>query len=981
MNLPITIGNGKGVTTINPADVAVTVGGNPVLVDSVNGATGQVVLHSIPPTCTAVKVSYWHKVSSSLFRGKAWITGKAGPIPSGAIPGKTSSGIILESDDIGLHWTIQDPQSGYDINAIYAADQFNALVVGSFSTIRHSINSGAIWSAQISNVLARQQQRVYNEGNINSAIFLSDDSINPNANIETTERVQVQYAIRIAPNTDPFNFPESGLGSQVILGIGPNNSGTFAYENMGPVSGDYSLWRAQCSNTVDGYCYAIPMFFVNRRNNDPYDPASNTNGSTTSAAIRPDLLTSDDVIEPDILDARRKITGISAQELLDENFEALLDGRLHTRLYRDTAGGDKYGTQILQVDRIAGSTSDGGTLIGASLDDAVDGAISSTVELTVASKLIAGSSVVPAPITLRQSDTPLNLGGVFHQNPAYFSAVYDSTSAQFNNRPIPGLFSGTGTDALTFTFSADANTLTQDPGLASPHGYHGYRINAAFVATEAPSALTYIPSEPKLIKNVNGNIASQTVYYQGVFSDATAGNVVEQWNSGLSGFSNFAVAFPGVDAKTPESIIRASTVEIHIFIKIDSSNSPTPNSIIIPAANFHYPVMTISKVNSITAGFSFKIQDISITDPIVITSAPGYGFIPDSVYEIVAMAKALANSSVKNGATVNFKKQEKSIGTFCLSDILTRTGSITGDIVLSTGTLGAIGDIIGVASTERIPAVLGSDAGLSLPFCWLDVGVGANIYPIKIGSISGTSITITVYNFNGTPFITTIPTTVVTLQVLIRQSQLLYNNPANTPSPDSLLIGYYYNPFQSIAELPESLTIKPVTRPSAIFISDLGTGGSLFEKTPFLQPLINIPTSDNLGDQNFYNIEPMVFSNFSIDSGFVNLPTYVPANLGESLTFSLVTTDNLSRSFYSNCSKEFTVITGGLKTGCPRKNFIAIVGRISSSTDNSLLKGEYILIIFSRNEFLDIENIAGFIADNKTAVAIYRLPNRPLARI
>jgi hypothetical protein len=52
-----------------------------------------------------------------------------------------------------------------------------------------------------------------------------------------------------------------------------------------------------------------------------------------------------------------------------------------------------------------------------------------------------------------------------------------------------------------------------------------------------------------------------------------------------------------------------------------------------------------------------------------------------------------------------------------------------------------------------------------------------------------------------------------------------------------------------------------------------------------------------------------------------------------------------------------------------------------NSSDGRLLKGEYVMLIFSRNDFLSLENYTGYKPNEKCAIAIYRLPNRPIVRI
>ena len=125
---------------------------------------------------------------------------------------------------------------------------------------------------------------------------LPDDLEDPTIGFETTERVQVQYRLRVYGQGAGIGtgvaldvYPD-GLGDPNIAGQGtagtPN--ATFPFENMREALGDPGLWRAGDGNplnslgTVDGYAYAIPVCAVFRRNSSSYSPVepglANQNG-------------------------------------------------------------------------------------------------------------------------------------------------------------------------------------------------------------------------------------------------------------------------------------------------------------------------------------------------------------------------------------------------------------------------------------------------------------------------------------------------------------------------------------------------------------------------------------------------------------------------------------------------------------------------------------------------------------------------------
>ena len=119
-----------------------------------------------------------------------------------------------------------------------------------------------------------------------------DDLEDPNIGFETTERVQVQYRIRVYGSGVGLgagialqDHPD-GLGDPNILGQGTSSSpiGGFPFLNMKETLSDPSLWRAgdgdsdNALGTVDGYVYAIPICAIFRRNSNPF-VATNLSGN------------------------------------------------------------------------------------------------------------------------------------------------------------------------------------------------------------------------------------------------------------------------------------------------------------------------------------------------------------------------------------------------------------------------------------------------------------------------------------------------------------------------------------------------------------------------------------------------------------------------------------------------------------------------------------------------------------------------------
>lgn len=136
-----------------------------------------------------------------------------------------------------------------------------------------------VWKAQISpdgpvnkpapNLLYRYGNAEYGGTN------LTNDLLDPAILFETTERVQLQYRLRVVdsdPVANPHGFGPQIRGQATLDNPTTSTNPAYQFHNMGDELGDPGLWRAGTGNpvtdalgTVDGYVYAIPLCFVFRR--------------------------------------------------------------------------------------------------------------------------------------------------------------------------------------------------------------------------------------------------------------------------------------------------------------------------------------------------------------------------------------------------------------------------------------------------------------------------------------------------------------------------------------------------------------------------------------------------------------------------------------------------------------------------------------------------------------------------------------------
>ena len=134
-------------------------------------------------------------------------------------------------------------------------------------------------------------------------------------------------------------------------------------------------------------------------------------------------------------------------------------------------------------------------------------------------------------------------------------------------------------------------------------------------------------------------------------------------------------------------------------------------------------------------------------------------------------------------------------------------------------------------------------------------------------------------------------------------------------------------------------------------------------------------------DQVFNNQVPLRFPTITVGSGYAERSLVVPGSIEQIFTLSAPVQDNLGRWYYSRCSKEFVFETEGLTVGAPRKIFTPMLCLVESSSNNKFLRGEYVLVIISRNDHLSTDNLTGFKNGSNYVACVYRISNRPLTRI
>lgn len=194
---------------------------------------------------------------------------------------------------------------------------------------------------------------------------------------ETTKRVQIQYRLRVIQGVDLFAYPY-GIDDPTVVAhtvpasaVAPDGVATAYNYTSQSSAGDPGLWRGGDGNpangmgTVDGYMYAIPLMAVFRRNDTAFDRVNNHNGGVASPgpSDRPDDLFYDILDEGDIEDLRFGVSpsGWDFQEILQKNFNWLLDNNIRAEITSTSIGGGVHGNTHLWADEIGVSNANGGT--------------------------------------------------------------------------------------------------------------------------------------------------------------------------------------------------------------------------------------------------------------------------------------------------------------------------------------------------------------------------------------------------------------------------------------------------------------------------------------------------------------------------------------------------------------------------------------------------------------------------------------------
>lgn len=936
-------------------------------------------------------------------------------------------GTVLYSSNSGAKWELLDLEIGADIMDAVFIDSNDGWFCGSTGYI--SNYASGVNTQQDTDLTTKSVGRIYPEGNVLSGAeeYLPENIIDPQVGVETTKRVQIQYRVRIAEGVDPYIYTEAGIGHDFVHSLGPNlnstDAGSYSYVNSGEENGDYGLWKARCRNTYDGYSWAIPMFFVTRRNSAAFNVDSNINGSTdfNLGAIRPDGLTYSQIVTDDVVDIRRQVIIQSYSYFLEKNLEKVLSNTLYTNMSDKDQQGLQYGSTMMMADTYNGATDIG---------NLVHGGVSSAAVIVPDQKILDPNiQITTSELTFGPIDV-----GLYHNDPSYYSAFVARDNV-LTNEPVNGTFEGYGTNKVIFHI--DTNFAPAGGDLEGVT----YIITANYM-DYSKVGLSKVPQNPISVKyRSNANDPNTTRYFNGINSRIPK-KVLEELPENVPGYHDYSEIYSAkiiqdnLDDQTLYSLVGdeshndpdykrglkkfkgqqylGSLVLYHHFLK----TTVVTNILRIPKNINGYAIYGVRSIRNIN-GSVYKVgidyqnnetmrdRDGTDVSNVIIYLDPAFTIPGESIVEVVleavVTADALGGSNPNVGITVKSsgENQEALRTSFSANfNIASRSvsGMYIGVLFQKTSGLGTITNVD--LTGDDIPSGLSNGLIMGISSCdardnaiqqyaWYMPDGGEYYSMIPIASVSrlGTSnIDITFDERK------TITSGTLLIPLLVKLDTL----PGLTTTSTSTVF-YKYVPYQSIANLPSEMTVEIMKCSEFVYITNLGTGSSdLIPGEPYAVPAEHIPVnSDEVFNDNFFsNVDDLDFANFRIDTGFVKLPAIVSQFVGDDLTFSQPNNigDKLGRPFYKQCSSDIISHCEDLTISTPRKVFIPFLARVRSKILYPFMRGELVLVIFSKTyrargdnktgyyDDMGTEYQPGYVENADTSIAMYRLVNKPLVR-
>ncbi len=337
------------------------------------------------------------------------------------------------------------------------------------------------------------------------ANLIPSDVVDPFMGTETTERVQVQWGIRIQPVALSYDFTKYDFGldpgaiaTEIVYGQGnqatSSSTAPYQFSKMGPINGDAGLWRAGDGNvnnelgSMDGYTYALPLAVVFQRNTgvflidqNPFGSASATTAGSGLLASgisgRYDAMFADVVYSEDTVDTRSIVglKGFDDNLLMRHGFVDLITGKTRQAIGRGETPGSQtlaLGSQLAYSVAVNAKAVANTDTVGA-FDGFMNGFSSQDTTYTTTKTVTVNQKTVGT------------IGGRWQQNDAFVLALPAGSSATIASVQVQGVVSnsvastktpvlflqgqiavtGIGTSTITVTIAKNLVGTSYDPGL------------------------------------------------------------------------------------------------------------------------------------------------------------------------------------------------------------------------------------------------------------------------------------------------------------------------------------------------------------------------------------------------------------------------------------------------------------------------------------------------------------------------------------
>jgi hypothetical protein len=577
-----------------------------------------------------------------------------------------------------------------------------------------------------------------------------------------------------------------------------------------------------------------------------------------------------------------------------------------------------------------------------------------------------------------------------------------------------------------------------------------YQVTAAYL-DYSRVGLSRVPKLPISVKYQTDPVDTTNVFYFNGTDSRKDTRVLDTLSENVPGYTDYTKAFspkivldnvqdaalyellgntPIVDPDAQKSLrkyegqqFKGSLVQYHYFTQVNEST----NTIKIPKNLNGYAIYGVRSVHNVN-GASYKIaidfqNDKSIRDRevldtglnkenIIVYIDEAFTIPAKAILEIILEAcvpsDTLGNTSVDTGISVLSRgENQDALRTSFIANFNTASKSVGGLYVgyLYPVTLNALTTTISIdlSSPGTVPAALVGATILGFLSCETKEKVQQPYmwYNSRPGDVSGYFAMTPIYSVTGlgtkSVVITIDPRKAVNSGTILIPMLIKLDTLPGLASTSVANTFYKYIPYQTVGDLPEELTLEIMNMSDNVFVTNLGTGASdIVQGEPYAVPAEHIAVNDDTvqNDNMFSNVDDMDFTNFRVPTGFVRLPGILSQYVGEDLVLTNPNNigDKVGRPFYSTSSVDVIAQGENMSLGTPRKVFVPMIARVRSDVLYPVMRGELVLVIFSKVYKARLDNKTGFFEDNdveyapgyleyaETAISIYRLTNKPIMR-